>query len=81
MLQDFSKQFDIKKTNDGDPSRLAGLDGRLVFWFKENPNHEIFHTVQVERNGFIESLLSGTPMEGRDYVYFGERAYSKDIRY
>jgi hypothetical protein len=32
--------------------------------------------VQVEKNGFIESLLSGTPLEQRGYRYFGRRAYS-----
>jgi hypothetical protein len=80
MLQDLGKAFDIKQTNISDPARLATGDGRVVFWFKDNPNHEIFHTVQVEKNGFIESILSGTPLEGKDYVYFGDRAYSSYVR-
>ena len=46
---------------------------------KENPGREIFHTVQVEKNGFIQSLLSGTAYEGLGYTYFGERAYAKWI--
>jgi hypothetical protein len=51
-----------------------------VFLLKENPEKKILHTVQVERNGFIESLLSGTSLEEVDYTYFGGRAYSRFIR-
>ncbi len=29
---------------------------------------------QVERNGFIHALVSGTADEGKGYEYFGERA-------
>jgi hypothetical protein len=47
---------------------------------KENPDHKILHTVQVERNGFIEALLSGTVHEGRGYEYLGERAYTNWIQ-
>ncbi|MDP2337661.1 MAG: hypothetical protein Q8N05_14700 [Bacteroidota bacterium] len=39
-------------------------------------DEKIFHTVQVERNGFIHSMLSGTKYEQKDYTYFGKRAYS-----
>jgi hypothetical protein len=31
----------------------------------------------VEKNGFIESMLAGTKLEGVDYRYFGERAFSR----
>ncbi|HEX3800973.1 MAG TPA: hypothetical protein VH413_19935 [Verrucomicrobiae bacterium] len=57
----------------------AALNGRVEFLLKENPDQKIFHTVQVERNGFIQSLLSGTPHEGQDYIYFGDRAYTNWI--
>ncbi|HEV2331147.1 MAG TPA: hypothetical protein VGY56_20380, partial [Verrucomicrobiae bacterium] len=50
-------------------------DRQIEFLMKENPDHKILHTVQVERNGFIQALLSGTPLEGRGYAYLGERAY------
>jgi hypothetical protein len=40
----------------------------------------VLHTVQVEKNGFIESLLSGTKLEGVDYTYFGDRAYTRFIQ-
>ncbi len=51
--------------------RVSAGDGRVIFWLKENPARKIFHTVQVERNGFIEAMLSGTPLHGRGYEYFG----------
>jgi hypothetical protein len=40
----------------------------------------ILHTVQVELNGFIEGMLSGTNMESKGYTYYGERAYTQFIQ-
>ena len=45
------------------------LTKRVQFHLKENPNAEIFHTVLVERNGFIQSILSGTEYEGKNYKF------------
>lgn len=61
----------------GELHRVSATDGRVNFWLKENPARKIFHTVQVERNGFIEAMLSGTPLHGRGYEYFGSRAYER----
>lgn len=52
---------------------------RIEFIFKPNPAGKIFHTYQVEYNGFIHSMLSGTRHKQKDYRYFGERAYSQFI--
>ena len=79
MLKNLGMEFQISRTNDTDLERYEGLGGRVVFLLKQNPKAEILHTVQVERNGFIESLLSGTKLEGRGYRYFGPRAYSRFI--
>lgn len=43
---------------------------------KTNPRGKIFHTEQVEYNGFIHSMLSGTRYEEKGYRYFDKRAYS-----
>jgi hypothetical protein len=51
----------------------------VKFFLKENPEHKILHTVQVERNGFIHSQLTGTPAEARGYTYLGERAYEEMV--
>jgi hypothetical protein len=79
MLGDLGRDFAISRTNADDPERYEALEGRIVFLLKENPKAQILHTVQVERNGFIESLLSGTASESRGYTYFGERAYARFI--
>lgn len=52
---------------------------RIEFVFKPNPERKIFHTQQVEYNGFIHSMLSGTGYEQKGYTYFGARAYSDMI--
>ena len=57
--------------------RLSAAQDRVLFWMKENPARKIFHTVQVERNGFIEAISSGTALHGRGYEYFGPRAYER----
>ena len=73
--------IDFKFTNESDTSftRYTALNGRIQFRLKENPNAEIFHTVLVERNGFIQSILSGTEYEEKNYKFWGERCYEKWI--
>jgi hypothetical protein len=80
MLGDLEKSFTFAQDLTADPTRFAALDGRIKFFLKENPDKAVLHTVQVERNGFIESIFSGTTQEGVDYTYFKDRAYSKFIR-
>jgi len=52
---------------------------KIEFVFKKNPEGKIFHTQQVEFNGFIHSMLSGTRDEQKSYSYFGKRVYSEFI--
>ena len=80
MQEDLSGDFKFTSQTNADFQKFSALEGRLQFILKENPEKEIFHTVQVERNGFIHCLVSGTPMEGKGYEYFGERAYKEFIR-
>jgi len=54
-------------------------DRRIEIILKANPGKKIYHTDQVELNGFIHSILSGTKHEQKKYSYFGERAYSDFI--
>lgn len=49
--------------------------GRIEIILKPNPAGKIYHTIQVELNGFIHSMLSGTKYENKGYSYFGKRAY------
>lgn len=79
MLRDLGAQFPFTcQTNAGLETWLA-LDGRIQVLLKDNPDRKILHTVQVERNGFIHAMLTGTPLAGRGYEYFGARAYPKWI--
>ena len=55
------------------------LKGRVEIILKTNPERKIFHAQQVEYNGFIHSMLSGTNHELKGYRYFGERAFSDFI--
>ncbi len=80
MLGDLGAQFHFTSTTNGGLETFTALDGRIEFLLKENPEHKIFHTIQVERNGFIHALLSGTAEADKGYEYFGERVYTHWIR-
>jgi hypothetical protein len=71
--------FQFTSRTNGDFQISSALNGRVQFILRENPERKVLHTVQVERNGFIHSLLSGTSRENEGYEYFGSRAYSKWI--
>jgi len=80
MQHDLAEDFSFSTRTNAEFQSFSALDGRVQFILKENPEKKIFHTIQVERNGFIHSMVSGTPNEGRGYEYFGPRAYSKWIQ-
>jgi hypothetical protein len=80
MLSDLSAQFRFTSQTNSGLETYCSTNGQIKFLLKENPDHQILHTVQVERNGFIEALLSGTPGEGHGYEYLGERAYTNWIQ-
>jgi hypothetical protein len=79
MLKDLSLYFRFTKTRDDSLIVYQSADKRIQFYFKTNPEKKIFHTVQVERNGFIHSILMATKRESKKYTYFGDRAYSNLI--
>ncbi|MEO5804638.1 MAG: hypothetical protein ABIR24_14020 [Verrucomicrobiota bacterium] len=80
MKKDFEPLFQFKETDiSPDLKNCSALNGRLQFLMKENPDKKIFHTVQVEKNGFIHAMLTGTPLENKGYEYFGDRVYTKWI--
>lgn len=80
MQRDVAESFRFSSVTNSGFERHNALNGQVQFILKENPERKIFHTVQVEKNGFIHSLLSGTPLESNGYEYFGERAYSRWIQ-
>jgi len=75
-----SESFSFKTVADTTFINHSALNGRIRILLKENPNGLIYHTVQVEKNGFIFSLLSNTKFDRRKYfTYWGDRVYEKYI--
>jgi len=79
MKERLAKDFEFTDESDSSFARYNSLNGRVQFRLKENPNAEIFHTVLVERNGFIQSILAGTEYEGKNYKFWGERCYENYV--
>lgn len=80
MQRDLSTDFEFSTAVDTTFIRHNALDGRVQFWLKQNDDGDnIYHTVLVERNGLIHSLLSGTDCEEKGYTFWGERAYQKYV--
>ena len=79
LLADLGGPFRFTSRTNDSLETVTALDGRIQLVLHENPAHTILHTVQVERNGFIQAMVSGTALEGRGYTYFGARAYTNWI--
>jgi len=80
MQRKLSEHFTFKTVADTSFINYSALNGRVRIILKENPGGLIYHTVQVEKNGFIFSLLSNTKFDKRRYfTYFGDRVYEKYI--
>ncbi len=80
MQRKLAETFSFKTYSDTSLIVYKALNGRVQIILKENPNGLIYHTTQVEKNGFILSLFSGTTYDNRQlFTYFGERAYRKFI--
>jgi pimeloyl-ACP methyl ester carboxylesterase len=78
MMHDLSHHFvfEIKRS---DSVVQYSSKQRMNFFLIDNPDKKIYHTVQVERNGFIHSMLIGTKRESKHYSYWGARAYQNYI--
>jgi len=77
IMKDFlARSFRLRKIERDSLIWYLSRDRRIEFIFKPNPGGKIYHTNQVEYNGFIHSMLSGTRHEQAGYRYFGRRVYS-----
>ena len=76
FLKHLQADFSFQKNRDDSLIIYTSGDGQIQFFFKTNPDRKIFHTVQVELNGFIHSILCGTQYDSKKYTYYSERAYS-----
>lgn len=80
MLAHFRKDYSFRHAADDSIFSEISENNRIHFYFKPNLDHGIYHTQQVEYNGFIHSLLCGTKYESRLYRYYGPRAYAPWIQ-
>jgi hypothetical protein len=79
LLRNLQNVFTFQQPRNDSLIFYRSTNNQIAFFFKTNPEHLIFHTQQVELNGFIHSILYGTKKENEGYEYFGQRAYSKFI--
>lgn len=69
------------KNRDTEEMKMFRTRNRQVlFLLKTNPKREIYHTVLVEKNGFIHSLLFDTKHNEKAYRFWGEPAYTDYIQ-
>jgi len=81
MMKKYFSRFYNFTTKENDEFIIhSALNGRIQILLKKNPQREILHTVQVEWNGFIHTMLTGTELESSGYEYYGERVYTNLIQ-
>jgi hypothetical protein len=79
MLRNLQNDFSFSQSRDDSIIVYKSDDERIQFFFKTNPDRKIFHTQQVELNGFIHSILCGTKLDSKNYQYYSTRAYTELI--
>ena len=80
LLQHLSNDFTMNTEANDSMVIIKSRNKRIQFFFKLNPGRKIFHTQQVELNGFIHSVLCGTKKDSKGYGYYGPRVYGEFIR-
>ena len=80
MQKKLATLFRFNSSSDTSFRRFSALHGRIAFFLKNNPEGKIYHTEQVARNGFIQTMLGGTAFDKRIYyTYWGDRVYNDFI--
>lgn len=77
MLERFGKDLKITQSPRGEFEEYVALNGQIRFLLHPNPEKKILHTVLVERNGVIEAMTMGTPLQDQwRGQFWGPRIYS-----
>ncbi len=76
MVKDLGQ---LKSRETDDQVTWQNPTNTISFTLLKNPEGKIFHTVLVEKNGFIHLLFNGTRFTSKNYKFWGERAYQNDI--
>ncbi len=81
MMQRYlANHYSFTTNEDAAFIRHQSVNGQIEIILKKNPDQVILHTVQVARNGFIHTMVSGTADANQGYTYYGERAYADFIQ-
>ncbi|MBB2144794.1 hypothetical protein GM921_04820 [Pedobacter sp. LMG 31464] len=75
MARDLQAEFNLKKYDLSDRMNWFNQNHLIDFSLIKNPEGKIYHTVLVEKNGFIRLLFNGTKYQDKDYQFWGDRAY------
>ena len=76
LLKHLQQDFTFSQSNTDSLKIYKSKNKRVQFFFKLNYNQGIYHTQQVELNGFIHSVLCGTRFDSKRYKYYEARAYA-----
>jgi hypothetical protein len=79
LLSHLQNDFTFRQTNTDSLIIYKSDSNNVQFFFKLNINRGIYHTQQVELNGFIHSILCGTKKDSKKYIYYSSRAYNELI--
>jgi len=80
MIKHFSANRNFQETKTDSLDIFQTKNKQIGFYLKYNLNRGIYHTQQVELNGFIHSVLYGTKNESKGYEYYGPRAYDRYLK-
>jgi hypothetical protein len=75
MIEALQPAFELERSEQGDLLTVVSKQQQIQFLLRKNPEKKVYHTVLVQRNGFIETLLSGTPSAGKGYDFLGDPVY------
>jgi hypothetical protein len=79
FLEQLQNDFTFLESNTDSLIIFKSGKKQIQFYFKINLNRGIYHTQQVELNGFIHSVLCGTKKDSKKYSYYSARAYDELI--
>ncbi len=75
MVKDLSNSFKLSSIELNDRLGFFDVKNRIAIKLIKNPEAKIYHTVLVEKNGFIDLIFNGTKLGGKEYTFWGDRAY------
>lgn len=79
MARDLQTAFKLQYEEASDRLTWSDKKRRINFCLIKNPEAKIYHTVLVEKNGFIQLIFGGTTLNHQTYQFWGERAYQAYI--